>query len=320
MKKIGAFFVILTLFSSCVSSKKYKDLLAQQKECNAELQKYQASSLDFESKYKDASTQYDLAKAEVEQLKADTTKLGNQIRFSHAQYNKAMNQVVDLEKQLDASKQMGRQTTTSLQQQLDAKSDELQRKQDLLNGMEEELRQKEQQLAEREKRVYELEEMLNRKDKALESLKSRVMNALKPYVEKGLSVEEKDGKLYVRLEAKLLFNTGSTDVDGEGKQALIDLAKLLENEKDLEIIVEGHTDTDLLKSYRHPKDNWELSVLRATSVVEIMLNNSKMDPHLLTAAGRSEYFPVDPNDKSKNRRIEIIIAPNLKALFDLIKK
>ena len=84
------------------------------------------------------------------------------------------------------------------------------------------------------------------------------------------------------------------------------------------MIVEGHTDTDKLASASHPKNNWELSVLRATSVIEIMLANSKMNPKQLMAGGRSEFLPVDPNDKAKNRRIEIIISPNLSALFELI--
>jgi chemotaxis protein MotB len=94
----------------------------------------------------------------------------------------------------------------------------------------------------------------------------------------------------------------------------------LENEKELEIIVEGHTDTDKLVSASHPKSNWELSVLRATSVIDILLTNSKMNPAQLMAAGRSEFHPVDPNDKAKNRRIEIIISPNLNELFDIINK
>ena len=98
------------------------------------------------------------------------------------------------------------------------------------------------------------------------------------------------------------------------------MGKVLESEKELEIIVEGHTDTDALVSAKHPKNNWELSVLRATSVVEILTSNTKMDPHQLMAAGRSEYHPVDPANKAKNRRIEIIISPNLDELYDLISE
>ncbi len=123
---------------------------------------------------------------------------------------------------------------------------------------------------------------------------------------------------YVSLEAKLLFPSGSTVIDAEGKRALIDLANAIEGQSDMEIIVEGHTDTDALRSTSIPRDNWELSVLRATAVVKIMTENSKVSPLILSASGRSEYHPVDPEDKARNRRIEIIISPNLNELFEII--
>ena len=175
-------------------------------------------------------------------------------------------------------------------------------------------------LAEREKRVNELESIINEQDRAVKLLKDKVAAALKGFENKGLKVEERNGKIYVSLEAKLLFASGSTKVEDEGKKALIDLAKVLESEKDLEIIVEGHTDTDKLAGTTHPKTNWELSVLRSTSVIEIMMANSAINPTQLMAAGRSEFIPVDANDKAKNRRIEIIISPNLNELFKLISQ
>jgi chemotaxis protein MotB len=119
------------------------------------------------------------------------------------------------------------------------------------------------------------------------------------FKDKGLTVETKNGKVYVSMEAKLLFASGKYTVDNEGKDALIKLAKILETQTDLEVLVEGHTDTDALKSPNVPTDNWELSVLRSTSVVKLMLKESKMNPKKITAAGRSEFLPVDPNDKAK---------------------
>ncbi len=107
-------------------------------------------------------------------------------------------------------------------------------------------------------------------------------------------------------------------VDSEGIKALKELAKVLEDQKDLEILVEGHTDTDKMKSKSHPVDNWELSVLRATSVVKIMLANSKMDPTTVSATGRSQYIPIDVKDKSRNRRIEVVLIPKLDELFEII--
>jgi chemotaxis protein MotB len=123
----------------------------------------------------------------------------------------------------------------------------------------------------------------------------------------------------VSLEAKLLFPSGSTVVNPEGKKALLDLASVIAASQDLEVIVEGHTDTDALRSAAIPRNNWELSVLRATAVVEILTRDGKVAPEVLTAAGRSEYHPVDETDKARNRRIEIVLAPDLDALFEIIR-
>ena len=174
------------------------------------------------------------------------------------------------------------------------------------------------ELQEREKRLNELEQIIANKDAIVRALKEKVANALLGFRDKGLSVVEKDGKVYVSMDAKLLFASGSTKVDAEGIKALKELAKVLEDQQDLEILVEGHTDTDKMKSNSHPVDNWELSVLRATSVVKIMLENSKMDPTTVSASGRSQYIPIDIKDKAKNRRIEVVLIPKLDELFEII--
>lgn len=320
LKKATIFSLFILGLTSCVSSKKYNEILEKEQACVEELEKYKSAAINYESQFKDCDTKLNLLQSEAVQLRKDTTRLGEDLRFRNGQYNNLMNQLVEFEKQLESTKKKGQQTTSLLQTQLDAKSEELRRKQEILQELENELKQKQQLLAAREARVNELEELINRKDRAINEIKDRVLNALKPYEDSGLTVEEKDGKLYVSLEAKLLFASGSTKVEGEGKNAIIDLAKILENEKDIDIIVEGHTDTDVLRSSVSPKNNWELSVLRATSVVQIMLGNSEMSPRMIQAAGRSEYYPVDESDKSKNRRIEIIVAPDLKGLFELIAK
>ena len=150
----------------------------------------------------------------------------------------------------------------------------------------------------KEKRVNELEQIIANKDAIVRALKEKVANALLGFRDKGLSVVEKDGKVYVKHGCKTLFASGSTKVDAEGIKALKELAKVLEDQQDLEILVEGHTDSDKMKSNSHPVDNWELSVLRATSVVKIMLKNSKMDPTTVSASG-SQYIPIDIQDKAK---------------------
>ena len=306
--------------ASCVPTKKYKDLLAKEQACSEELAKYKSSALTNEALAKDVQSQYNLLKSEANQLREDTTALGQKARVLSAKYDqlKAINN--DLEANYNRLRLAGASETAKLSSELATKKLELQRREDELLALENDLAQKQQLLDDRQKRVTELEEMFSRQEQATRELKEKVANALKGFESKGLTVVEKNGKIYVSLEAKLLFPSGSTKVDPEGQKALVELAKVLETEKELEIIVEGHTDTDALKSASHPKNNWELSVLRATSVIEIMLAKSNMDPKQLMAAGRSEFIPVDPNDKAKNRRIEIIISPNLNELYELISK
>lgn len=318
MKNKILFSSLLMLASACVPAKKYNELVEREKICNEELESYKSRALLSEGKATEFETRYNVLTKEAEALRKDTARLGNEYRDLQAQYDKIVNRVETLETTFDKYRLSGERQTAMLQADLEAKSLELQRKQDELTTLENELRAKQQLLGERERRVNELEEMIARQEQATKALKQKVANALKGFENRGLTVNEKNGKIYVSLEAKLLFASGSTKVEDEGKRALIELSKVLENEKDLEIIVEGHTDTDKLASASHPKNNWELSVLRATSVIDILLSNSKMSPKQLMAGGRSEFLPVDPNDKAKNRRIEIIISPNLNELFELI--
>jgi chemotaxis protein MotB len=319
MKKTLALSLLCSvLFTACVPSKKYNELLEREKSCSEELAKYKKSSTDYEVLSKDLQSKYDLAAKEVSRLRGDTNQLGNQIRLLSREQATLEAQYETLENSFDKLKNLSAKETATLQTELEAKTRELQRKEDALLKLDEELKVKQALLVEREKRVNELEDAIRKKDAKIQLLKARVANALRNFENQGLTVVQKNGKIYVSLEAKLLFNSGSTKVEEEGKAALVELARVLETERDLEIVVEGHTDTDKLTSSVSPKNNWELSVLRATSVVELMLANSSMVPAQIMAAGRGEFHPVDPNDKAKNRRIEIIISPNLNELFEII--
>lgn len=319
--KIGIVAVLSLIFiSSCVPAKKYNELVEKEKLCSEELEKFKSSALNNEALAAELKTKSDLLTAQVTQLKSDTSSLGNQYRTLKAKYDKLAKLNEDLETNYDKLRLSGAKESAGLHAELKAKQIELQEKEDRLLALEKELQAKSDLLAIREQRVNELEQILADQENATKLLKDKVAAALKGFENKGLTVVEKNGKIYVSLEAKLLFSSGSTVVQPEGKKALVDLSRVLENEKELEIIVEGHTDTDKLNSSNYPHNNWELSVLRSTSVIDIMLTNSNIDPKQLMAAGRSEFIPVDENDKAKNRRIEIIISPNLNALFELISK
>ena len=312
------FFIVLLLLSACVPAKKYKDLLEREKVCSEELAKFKKSSGEYEALSKDLQTKFANASRDLSKLIQDTTALGSKYRLLLRDYNIIDGEYKSLQKSFDKLKNLSARETAELQNQLEAKNNELQIKEDALLKLDQELKEKQRLLIEREKRVNELEDAIRKKEAAVQLLKAKVANALRGFENQGLSVVQKNGKIYVSLEAKLLFKSGSTFVEEEGVRALVELGKALESEKDLEIIVEGHTDTDKLNSSSSPKNNWELSVLRATSVVQILLNNSSMTPSQIMAGGRGEFLPIDESDKAKNRRIEVIISPNLNELFEII--
>lgn len=178
-------------------------------------------------------------------------------------------------------------------------------------------------LVEREKRVKELETIIAEKEKAVTELRNKVASALLSYKDTDLTIEMKDGKIYVSLAEQLLFKSGSTDVDPKGQEALKKLAAVLKEQKDITIMVEGHTDdVPMAKGTAGIKDNWDLSVLRATSITRILVS-AGVDPKHIVPAGHGEFIPVangkTEDARRKNRRTEIIITPNLQELYKLLE-
>ena len=182
------------------------------------------------------------------------------------------------------------------------------------------LRKLEGELSSRSSRIDELEKLIAEKEAAMQELKTTVANALKGFEGKGLTIVNKNGKIYVSMENKLLFNSGSWAVGETGRTAVQKLAKVLSENPDISVLIEGHTDND---PYNGPviKDNWDLSVKRATAIVRV-LENSNVSEKQITAAGRGEFVPVASNNskegKAKNRRIEIILSPNLDEIAKLL--
>lgn len=312
------YIAFLGLIIGCVPLNKYNELQNNYIKSQEESASSKSSALDYENRLKELETQLKLAENSLDKLKKDTLQLSHDFDVLSVEYDKLGETNKFLESQYSKLQYKGSREAAKMIQDLEGTRLELQRKEDRLNELEKELNERARILDEKEARIKELEDIIAKKDAAVQALKAKISEALLGFKDKGLTVEEKNGKIYVSMEAKLLFASGKTNVQDEGKLALIDLAKVLETQKDINIIVEGHTDIDPLSSENHPIDNWELSVLRATSVSKIMLENSAMNPKTITAAGRSEFFPIDPSNKSKNRRIEIIITPDLNELFELI--
>jgi chemotaxis protein MotB len=320
MRKIVFILFATSFILSCVPARKYEELEAKSKQCEEELAALKQRAQTFEAELAESKSERDRLQKEFDFLKKDKDLLENSLRLKESEYDKLNHLYIEVEKKYEKLIAGSESEYKLVREQLERTRIELQRKEDELNAKEQKLNQLSAELEARSQRVKELENIIAQQDAVVRELKDKIAKALLAFKDKGITVEERNGKVYVSLDAKLLFDSGSTKVDKEGKQALIDLAKILETEKDLEVVVEGHTDTDAIRSTSIPRNNWELSVLRATAVVEIMLANSKMDPKILSAAGRSEYLPVDPSDKAKNRRIEIILTPKLDELYELISK
>jgi chemotaxis protein MotB len=185
------------------------------------------------------------------------------------------------------------------------------------------LKIKAEELAAREKRLQELQAIINKQDSLVNALNDVVKRALLAFNSDELTVEMKNGKVYVSLSDKLLFKSGSAAVEEKGIEAIKKLAEVLNKNPDIDVLIEGHTDNVPIKTDRYP-DNWALSADRALSIVRLLSESYKVSPKRLEAAGRGEFYPKGSNEtvegRAKNRRTEIILSPKLDELYKLIEK
>jgi chemotaxis protein MotB len=257
--------------------------------------------------------------ARVKQLMDDTTSLGEDIRNRSRKLAELEGQYSQLDQHyknlLGSSGRLNREVAQQSEQLLALREslEQTRRLNDSLSV----------NLEEREKKVKELETILANQEKAVQDLRNRIQNALLNFKENDLTVQVKNGKVYVSLAEQLLFASGSIEVDPKGQQALNQLAQAIKDQKDLNILVEGHTDNvPVSRKSQYMQDNWDLSVMRATAITKILTRNG-VSPKQVTASGRAEFTPVAANDtaqnKAKNRRTEIIITPNLDELFKILE-
>ncbi len=309
-KAIGILVIVLLAgtFTSCVSMKKYKDLTAK---CNEESSSLNAKVDKLSTQVNELTSENGRFKKDVVQLKADTSRLGSMLRVLTADYN-----------ELDRSHELLKSQFSANFEDAEKVMKELKLSQDKLLVREDRLKALQAELDVKGKNLADLLTALHKKDSITNSLRKAVADALMGFEGKGLTVHMKDGKVYVSMEEKLLFASGKWDVSNEGIKAIKDLAKVLEQNPDINILIEGHTDNVPLTGQNQVKDNWDLSTMRATSIVKILLANGKVNPIRLVASGRGEFLPVVPNDsasnKAKNRRTEIILSPKLDELMQII--
>ncbi len=304
--------LFLTLSSCIVTKKKYDELLTQKIRTEAELTE---RSLELDS----ANANIEALMAKINKLKEDTARIGTDKRATGQRLvalEKEHEKLNTYYKNLMTSSGKLNRDLTQQQEQLLAIQENLDRTRKVNDSLS-------VSLTEREKKVKELELVLANKDKAVQDLKNRITSALLNFKDGDITVKVKNGKVYVSLAEQLLFGSGSIQVDSKGVAALQQLAKAVKDQKDINILIEGHTDNvPISRKSQYMQDNWDLSVMRATSITKI-LTNAGVGAKQITASGRGEFSPLAANDsplnKQRNRRTEIIITPNLDELFKILE-
>lgn len=312
MKKIFYFILMGTLFASCASKKTLNQTLSDLTKC--------------EQSNRNCSQELENARKRIASLQRDSTaahkKIGLMAEDSVAK-SKALHQIGLENKDLKALNQQlsDRLTKTSASSDKEIKKllADLQKSQEKLQAREDALNKSEKDLKDKEKNLAELQRIVSRQDSMMKSLKKKVSDALKGYEGNGIEVVNKDGKVYVSLDEKLLFKSGKWDVDAKGANALKKLSNFIAENKDINIVIEGHTDDVPYKGNGNVEDNWDLSAKRATSIVRILISNKNVNPSQISATGRAEYMPVDKANtaeaRAKNRRTEIILSPKMDELL-----
>lgn len=310
------FLILPIALSSCVSMKQFSDVQDKLKDATAENEQLKQAKIRLET----ANTELESANDRLTEKNKDLNdRLEEAMYDLNVQKQKYAGLKIDMEnlnRQLDILKSGSTSEIELLMEELqDTRRD--------LNQREDRLRDAEKELEDRNRRLIELQEVLAQKDQAVKDLKEKVMQALTGFTDNGLTVHEKNGKVYVSMEEKLLFKTGKWEVDPNGQRALRDLSRLLAENTDINIMVEGHTDDVPMRGSGEVKDNWDLSVMRATAVTKILTENEQLDPERIIAAGRSEFVPLEPGEtpeaRQMNRRTEIILTPKLDQLLEILE-
>ena len=294
MKKITAFTVILLCLNSCVSNRVFNDLESRYAQLKDNFNRQTKSIENLNTEIKDLTKKF--------------VTLEETLEKTEDSLNQKQQKMEQLESSLDLLKQ---NSETELKERI-AENEALMEK----------IVERENELADRMARVDELEGLITRQQEAMRNLKEKLSDALLNFEDKGLTVEARDGKVYVSMENKLLFRSGSWTVGAEGRLAIEELGNVLADNPDIAILIEGHTDNVPYRGKGPLKGNWDLSTKRATAIVKQLLENPDILAQNLTAAGRGEYLPITPNStrqgRAANRRIEVVLSPQLDEIKQII--
>lgn len=293
-KKILSLSFLLLSLSACVSNRVFNDLESRYAELKDNFNRQSKTIESLNEELKDLTEKYVTQEATLQQTE-DSLNLKQQ-------------KLEQLESSLDLLKL---QSESALKERITENE-----------GLLKKIAERENELADRMARVEELEGLIARQKQAMRNLKERLSDALLNFEDKGLTVEARDGKVYVSMENKLLFKSGSWTVEAAGQNAIKSLAGVLAENPDIAILIEGHTDNVPYRGKGPLKGNWDLSTKRATAIVNQLLENPDILPQNLTAAGRGEYLPIAPNStrsgRAANRRIEVVLSPQLDEISQII--
>jgi len=325
--------VVLALSTiSCVPGKKYKTLQDTSRQFMDERDDFKTQNIGLEMANRELEARIAVLEKQYGAVKEDITKAQSERDKAVEELNKISGKYNDLQNAQEDLIRGNVKETQKLLSELQAAQESLQKKEDILRQLEQNLDTKKSSLDEltfelekKNARLVELQKILDTQKRMVQDLKNKVSDALLGFENNGLTVTMKNGKVYVSLDEKLLFKTASWDIDANGRNALKKLSGVLERNPDIQVTIEGHTDNvPYNPGTGQLKDNWDLSVKRATTVIRVLLEGSKIDPKRLTAAGHSEFMPVDARNTSdarqKNRRTDVVLTPDLSELYDLINK
>lgn len=312
------FFLLLALLvltGSCVSSKIYEDLKDKYDAMRLENEALM-SQLDGKGGNSDSYSVANLRK-EIEKLQAEKSRLAMDLKASESNFKRLKDSYDALEANSSSALTENLELNRKLLTQLEEKERALAQEEARLSKLQKDL-------AARSQRVDELEGIIASKDAKMRALKDAISAALTNFEGNGLTVEQRDGKVYVSMENKLLFESGSWAVNTRGREAVVELGKVLAKNPEIAVLIEGHTDNVPYGGSGALKDNWDLSTKRATAIVSILTENPRIPKDNLTAAGRGEYAPIATNNtsegKAKNRRIEVVLTPKLDEINKLLNE
>lgn len=303
IKRISIGLLIVALSTSCVSKKIYNDLETKFSDLKKENRNISDENANLLKTKNQLALDKESLNTELDKWKMDYAAAQNKFKVLQDSY-------AALEKNSSDAMQSNMKKNRDLLEQLEEKGKALALEQESLNKS--------------SQRLQELENLIAAKEASMKKLKETLSKALNSFEGKGLTVEQKNGKVYVSMENKLLFNSGSWAVGSEGKKAVIEVGKVLGDNPDISVLIEGHTDDDAFTASGPIADNWDLSTKRATAIVAILGENKKINKQNLTAAGRGEFSPLVSNStaegKAKNRRIEIILTPRLDEISKMLNE